>query len=83
MTPVRALHFSSDGSQLSSIAADGTFRTWDTSSGTILQTEQLDTAPIFAAAWSPDGTALAYGGSEGVVILVLEPANQPSTSSHD
>jgi hypothetical protein len=32
-----------------------------------LDTRQLAGAPIFAAAWSPDGTHLAYGGSDGTL----------------
>ncbi len=70
-TTVQALHFSSDGSQLASVTADGTFRTWDANTGQILDTTQLPITPIFAAAWSPDGIKLAYGGLEGVVILAL------------
>ena len=81
-TLVRALSFSPDGSQLTSVATDGTFRNWDVTTGQLLDSVQLSAAPIFAAAWSPDGTKLAYGGPEGVVIQV-EPASRQPTSSDD
>ena len=61
-TAIRAVHFSPDGSQIGSIAADGTLRTWDVETGAITSTEQLAGPPLYAAAWSPDGTRIAYGG---------------------
>ena len=77
ITPVRTLHFSVDGRQLSSIAADGTFRTWDVSTGAILGSEQLPDAPIQATAWNSDGSRLAYGGDSGVLHISETPTVFP------
>ena len=76
-TTIHAVHFSVDGRQLSSIAADGTFRTWDVSTGAILGSEQLPDAPIQAAAWNSDGYRLAYGGDNGVLHISETPTVFP------
>ena len=69
-TTVHALHFSTNGRYLISITSDGTLRTWDVGTGAIVSTEQLPGAPIYAAAWSPDGSKLAYGGEDGTPIII-------------
>lgn len=73
-TTIHAVRFSADGTQLTAVAADGTFRTWDVSTGALLGSEQLLDAPIQAAAWNSDGTQLAYGGDSGVLHISEAPA---------
>lgn len=56
---IRDLTFSIDGETISSISADGTFRTWNSETGNIL----TDTSPgesVLSASFSPDGTQLVY-----------------------
>jgi WD40 repeat protein len=72
-TAVHALHFSADGNQLSSITSDGTLRTWEVETGAIISTEQLAGTPLYAAAWSPDGTRIAYGGADGTLEIIDTP----------
>jgi WD40 repeat protein len=50
--------FSPDGDKVSSVAADGTLRTWDANSGQLLNDQQMGAISI--AAFSPDGAELAY-----------------------
>ncbi len=70
-TAIRAVHFSPDGFQIASIAADGTLRTWDVKTEAIVSTKQLAGTPLYAAAWSPGGTHLAYGGERGALEIML------------
>lgn len=69
---IQGLAFSPNDRLLTSISADGTLRTWDTATGTIIETTQLD-GPIYAAEWSPDSSQIAYGGSSGTVIIIPAP----------
>jgi WD40 repeat protein len=57
-TWVRSVTFSPDGTQILSASGDGTVQIWDIATQTVVSRVQL--APIGAAAWSPDGTMLAY-----------------------
>jgi WD40 repeat protein len=57
-TWVRSVTFTPDGSQILSASGDGTVQIWDIATQTVVSHVQL--APIGAAAWSPDGTMLAY-----------------------
>ncbi|CAG0997659.1 putative serine/threonine-protein kinase PkwA [Anaerolineae bacterium] len=72
MSSIRAVAFSTDGSEVFSIAADGTLRTWDTQTGQLLRDIQLGES-IYAAAFSPDSSQLAIGGS--VTQMTLIPAH--------
>ncbi|MBE2192542.1 MAG: hypothetical protein IAE83_00015, partial [Anaerolinea sp.] len=72
-----ALRFSEDGSTLSSISGDGTYRVWDVATQTIIEDRRLP-APIYAADWSPDGTKLAYGGADGVLHIEPVVVNAPT-----
>jgi len=77
---VVALSFSLDGSTLSSISGDGTYRVWDVATQTIIEDRRLP-APIYAADWSPDGTKLAYGGADGdlhIEAVVNTPTPMPT-----
>ncbi|HEX3050232.1 MAG TPA: WD40 repeat domain-containing protein [Aggregatilineaceae bacterium] len=68
-TNIQALQFNAAGTEVYSVAGDGTFVRWDADSGEVLATTHL-TAPIYEAVFSPDGTRLAYGGESGVLELV-------------
>jgi len=79
---VVALSFSPNGSTLSSISGDGTYRVWDIATQTILENRQLP-APIYAADWSPDRTKLAYGGADGEVhIEPIRPSTPPFPTAY-
>ncbi|MEO8607271.1 MAG: hypothetical protein ABI690_05285 [Chloroflexota bacterium] len=79
---VANLSFSLDGSTISSLSGEGTIRTWDAKTGQVLQTVQLD-GQVSAAAWSPDGTQLAYAVGDTLQIIltpqVQTPTPQPDT----
>jgi WD40 repeat protein len=74
---IHSLIFSANGTQLSSISADGTIRTWDAKTGRVLQTVLVEGAAS-AAAWSPDGTQLAYAVGDTLHIIPA-PQVQPPT----
>lgn len=57
---IRNLRFSDDGLILTSVSANGVIRSWDISNGERILDMNLREY-ISAAAWSPDGTQLAYG----------------------
>jgi WD40 repeat protein/serine/threonine protein kinase len=64
--------FRPDGKQLASAAADGRLRVWDTASGKLLRALRypgLDWRQYPRAAFHPDGTLLAAGGTDGLVQL--------------
>lgn len=69
ITPVLALTFNETATQLTSISVGGTLRTWNTDNGVIQNSQQLDGSPLYAAAFSPDGTKLAYAGSSGAMSI--------------
>ena len=69
---IRAVAFSTDGNEVFTIAADGTLRTWDAQTGQLLRDIQLGES-IYAAAFSPDGSQLAIGGS--VTQMTILPAH--------
>ncbi len=70
---VREFNLNADNTELTTIAADGTVRIWNVSTGTLLSESQI-TGPVFAAEFSPDGSQLAFGG-EGTTIQII-PAPQ-------
>jgi len=55
--------FSPDSSRLGSVSTDGTVRMWATDTGQVVFDGHIaeEDERISAAAWSPDGTQLAYG----------------------
>lgn len=54
---IQALHYDASGRYLTSVAGDGTIRTWDTRTGTVINEQFI--YPISAADFSPDGAYLA------------------------
>jgi WD40 repeat protein len=56
---VNALRFNHDGSQVTAMSADGTLRTWDVQSGTLLSDQQLSVN--YSANFSPYGARIALG----------------------
>ncbi|HEX3050705.1 MAG TPA: hypothetical protein VHP83_08625 [Aggregatilineaceae bacterium] len=66
-----AVQFSADGTQLTSVCKDGTLRIWNVTTGEMVEDIRLEYSPIYAAAFSPDGKYLAYGGI-GSEIHVVE-----------
>jgi WD40 repeat protein len=56
---VEDIAFSDDGNSLSSISSDGTLRTWDLETGTILTDTNIGET-ILSAAFSPDGSKFVY-----------------------
>jgi WD40 repeat protein len=82
---IQSIVFSSDGTRLTSVSADGTLRTWNADAGQVVDTSQLAGAPIYAAEFSPDGTRLAYGGESGtleiIATLTLTPGAEPGRMS--
>jgi len=68
-TDIKALQFDATGTEVYSVAGDGAFIRWNADSGEVLATAHL-TAPIYKAAFSPDGTRLAYGGESGGLEIV-------------
>jgi len=59
-TAIRNVHFSPDGQYLTSVSADGSIRTWNLSTGKSISDISTETL-ISAAAWTVDGSQLAYG----------------------
>jgi len=58
---VRDIVFDDTGSLITSVSADGTLRTWDIQSGTLISDTNLNLSTnILSAAFSPDGTKLVY-----------------------
>lgn len=78
---IRALIFNSNGNRLTSLSTDGMLKVWDTNTGASLKEMQISTTPILAAAFSPDGSKLAYGGESGIPQFASAPIYSPSTSS--
>jgi WD40 repeat protein/class 3 adenylate cyclase/energy-coupling factor transporter ATP-binding protein EcfA2 len=66
--PIGSLQFSSDGSRLLSGSADGIAGIWDPTTGTSLQEIKTDKSTIFAAAWTPDETAIATTYADGAQV---------------
>ena len=79
-TYIQALAFDQDDTQVLSVGGDGTFTRWDILTGSTLEVSQLPNAPIYGAAFSPDGTQLAYGDADGVlhIIAVVSSIRLPS-----
>jgi WD40 repeat protein len=83
LTYIQALAFDQDDTQVLSVGCDGTFTRWDILTGNILETSQLPNTPIYGAAFSPDGTRLAYGDADGVlhIIAVVSSIRLPSVDA--
>ena len=57
--PIKFLAWSSDGSQIASVAGDGYIRIWDRTGGVLLKRFQVGELDIDALSLSPDGKMLA------------------------
>lgn len=64
--------YSADGSKLSGMSGDGTIRVWNAANGQILQTTQVS-SPVYAAAWSPDQSKIAYGETGNTIQIIPAP----------
>jgi WD40 repeat protein len=69
VTAVKYVGYHANGTQIASLAADGTFRVWESATGQLISSQDIASSPIYAAALSPDGTTLAYGGETGIVTF--------------
>ena len=78
--PVYALTYSPDGNTLASGYGTGMYgrgevletadiQLWDTNTGKIKHTLKEHTKPVYALAYSPDGTTLASGAGDGKIQL--------------
>jgi WD40 repeat protein len=67
---IRLLAFSADGEKLASCSADHTARLWDSGTGALLQTSELDIERPHSLAFSPDGQQLAIQGSRGALRIL-------------
>ncbi len=75
MSLIVELAFTPDGQQIQALDGSGVFRVWDVASSELLTEEQLPVTgtPIYAAAFSPDETAIAYGGEDGELSITAVP----------
>ncbi len=73
------LQFSTDGSVLSSISADGTVRAWNRATSALVVDTRVDSALEWgiAGAFSPDGTRLAYSDASNTIEIVPSPLASP------
>jgi WD40 repeat protein len=69
---VNAVTFSADGRRLVTAGQDGRLRWWDVTAAGLVAVGELNpgAGPLYAAAFAPDGRALACGGADRVVRLV-------------
>jgi WD40 repeat protein len=58
-TQIRALSFSSDGTQLLSFSGDGVLKVWNWTSNSLIDQSIVET-PVFGAAFNSDGSGLFY-----------------------
>jgi WD40 repeat protein len=78
---VKQVLFTPDGKELITVSEDKTVRFWDVASGEPLRTLRPPIGPgksgmLYAAALSPDGTALAVAGHDQVIYLIALPAGR-------
>lgn len=69
ITIAKSVAFSPDGQKLASGLFDHTILMWRVSDGTLLNTFQGHTEPVYSVAFSPDGKLLASGSEDGTVRL--------------
>jgi WD40 repeat protein len=65
-------------------SVDGIVRLWDTQTGQLIDTIQAG-GQVQSIAWSPDGTKLAYGNSNGTFTIIPASASaiMPTPTAHD
>jgi WD40 repeat protein len=78
---IKAIHFGASGTELFSITGYGNFTRWDVTTGQVLESLQLSGTPIYKAAFSPDGTQIAYGLESGGVEIIDTPSPSNCTST--
>lgn len=71
MRSIVTLQFTENDTKIVSLTVEGILQVLDISLEQPIQTIQLDTNPIYAAEFSPDGTKLAYGGENGELKIVV------------
>ncbi len=69
---VNDVAFSADGQRLVTAGQDGRLRWWDVTAAGLVADGETDpgAGPLYAAAFAPDGSAIACGGADRVVRLV-------------
>lgn len=71
---VLSIDFSADSRTIASVGQDGTSRLWNVATGAELFVIEAGEGPLYAVAFSPDGSALAVGGDphqKGATLSIL------------
>lgn len=69
---VRAITFGMDSTTLFAVSGDGTLKQWDVMTGEVLF--ETNIPPLINAAWSADGSQLAYRDMQGNLEVIDNPA---------